>query len=456
MTRKISALLVLAMLSGLVSGCGTAENSDSSAPSSDAAGESQASSQAATDEEITIEVRWANIPESTQKVWRENVFAPFEEEHPNVTVDFQSLPNQDQTLRVQLSAGSGPDMFRIDTTDVSEFAKTGFIADLQSYREEYKLDEKMYDWALRACEYDGNLYALPAAVETSDLTYNKTLLDQLGMPVPKTREEFVQACEAAQENGLVAVSWGYSGVPALMGWFYGHYLTTYSGPENVKKLLNGEITFNDPNIRGAFELMKADWDAGYYNDKKSGAISMDEARSLFNNSKSVFNMEGSWLTMADTEPGTWQFEWGQTQWPSMREGVPAAGDMAVGGCIGINAASECVELCADMMIEFYLDQDRVAQAVSQGYSTPALDIDESLYPSDMHEDIKTALECQKEIINADAIGYAPWGFFPTKMKAFLDDNLDKVLYDQMSIDDFLSQAQALLEEDIENGYQFPG
>ena len=157
--------------------------------------------------------------------------------HPNVTVDFQSLPNQDQTLRVQLSAGSGPDMFRIDTTDVSEFAKTGFIADLQSYREEYKLDEKMYDWALRACEYDGNLYALPAAVETSDLTYNKTLLDQLGMPVPKTREEFVQACEAAQENGLVAVSWGYSGVPALMGWFYGHYLTTYSGPENVKKAI---------------------------------------------------------------------------------------------------------------------------------------------------------------------------------------------------------------------------
>ena len=28
MKRKISALLVLAMLSGLVSGCGTAENSD--------------------------------------------------------------------------------------------------------------------------------------------------------------------------------------------------------------------------------------------------------------------------------------------------------------------------------------------------------------------------------------------------------------------------------------------
>ena len=67
MKRKISALLVLAMLSGLISGCGTAENSDSSAPSSDAAGESQASSQAATDEEVTIEVRWANIPESTQK-----------------------------------------------------------------------------------------------------------------------------------------------------------------------------------------------------------------------------------------------------------------------------------------------------------------------------------------------------------------------------------------------------
>lgn len=454
MKRKISALLVLAMLSGLVSGCGTAENSDSSAPSS---GEtiSQNASESSEEEKI-ITISWTNIEESRQKVWEDNVFAPFREKYPNVTIDFQRVPDQEQTLRVQLAANSAADMFSMDCTDVFDYATAGFLVDLERYREEYNLDEKMYDWALAACQYDGKLYALPHSVESSDLTYNKDLLDQLGLEVPKTREEFVEACNTAIENDLIAVSWGYSGVPVLVAWLYGHYLTTYAGPENVEKLLKGEITFQDSNIRGAFELMKSDWDAGYFNNKQSGAIGLDEARSLFNNSKAVFNMEGSWLTMADTEPGTWQFEWGQTQWPSMRDGVEAAGDISVGECIGFNAASENVDLCIEMMLEFYLNENQTAKAVSEGFSTPALDLNADLYSEDMHEDTAKALECQEKIMDSDKVGYAPWGFFPSKMKVFLDENLDKIFYDQMTMDDFLNQAQALLEEDLENGYQFAG
>ena len=62
--------------------------------------------------------------------------------------------------------------------------------------------------------------------------------------------------------GLIPVSFGYSGANLLLTWPYEHYLTCYAGGEKTAQLLKGEITFDDPDIKGAFELLKADWDAG--------------------------------------------------------------------------------------------------------------------------------------------------------------------------------------------------
>ncbi|MDC7289598.1 ABC transporter substrate-binding protein [Blautia schinkii] len=411
---------------------------------------------AETDEEITITLSWTNIPAHKQEIWQKYVFDPFKEKHPNVTIDFQCIPDQEQTTRVQLAAGAAADMFSMDCTDVFDFASSGFIVNLQEYREKYNLDEEMYDWALKACEYNGELYALPHSVETSDMTYNNDLLKELGLEVPQTREEFEKACETALEQDIIPIAWGYSGVPVLVAWFYGHYLTTYAGPENVKKLLNGEITFEDENIRGAFETMKADWDAGYINDKKSGAISNDEARSLFMNGKALFNMEGSWYPMADVEVGTWKFDWGQAKWPSMRDGVPAAGDISVGECVGINSKTEYPELCMELLLDFYLNRERAAAASAEGFSTPAAKLSAEDYPEEMHEDSVKAIAFEKEIMSADIVGYAPWGFFPSKMKVYIDDNLDKILYDQITLDEFLKEAQERLEQDLADGYQFAG
>lgn len=411
---------------------------------------------AAEEEDITITICWTNIPTEKQEVWEKYVFTPFREKHPNVTIDFQCIPDQEQTVRVQVAAGAAADMFSMDCTDVFDYASGGYIINLEEYREQYNLDEAMYEWALKACEYQGELYALPHSVESSDLTYNNDLLKQLGLEVPETREEFVEACEKALENDIIPIAWGYSGVPVLVAWFYGHYLTTYAGPENVKKLLTGEITFEDENIRGAFETMKADWDAGYINDKKSGAISNDEARSLFLNGKALFNMEGSWLPMADVMAGSWNFDWGQAKWPAMREGAVAAGDISVGECIGINSNAEHPELCVELMLDFYLAEELPGFASSEGFSTAAVKLTEDDYPEEMPEDSRKAIEFEREIMSGEVTGYAPWGFFPSKMKVYLDENLDKILYDQISIDQFLEEAQAKLEQDFADGYQFAG
>ena len=266
----------------------------------------------------------------------------------------------------------------------------------------------------------------------------------------------MDVCNAALEAGLIPVSFGYSGANLLLTWPYEHYLTCYAGGEKTAQLLKGEITFDDPDIKGAFELLKADWDAGYINDKKSGAITNDEARILFANQKAVFNYEGPWLILADGAAKTWDFEWGQCAWPSMKDGTPAGSAITLGEAIGINANSQVSDLCMEMMMDFYSNEELMAQAVAEGFSTPAVPIDSATYPEDMDENIRKALDAQNENMNLETVGYAPWGFFPAKTTTFLDDNLDKVFYDKMDLDTFIDKANETIAEDFADGYVFAG
>ena len=404
----------------------------------------------------TITIAWTNIMESQQEIWEKYIFEPFEEKHPEVTIDFQCLPDLQNTVRVQVAAGAGPDMFYMDSVDIPDYASTNRILSLENYRKEYNLDDSMYDWAIRSCLYKDEMYALPASVEATAMTYNKNLLDQLGKDVPTNREEFVDVCNAALEAGLIPVSFGYSGNNLLLTWPYEHYLTCYAGGEKTAQLLKGEITFDDPDIKGAFELLKADWDAGYINDKKSGAITNDEARILFANQKAVFNYEGPWLILADGAAKTWDFEWGQCAWPSMKDGTPAGSAITLGEAIGINASSQVSDLCMEMMMDFYSNEELMAQAVAEGFSTPAVPIDSAAYPEDMDENIRKTLDAQNENMNLETVGYAPWGFFPAKTTTFLDDNLDKVFYDKMDLDTFIDKANETIAEDFADGYVFAG
>ena len=404
----------------------------------------------------TITIAWTNIMESQQEIWEKYIFEPFEEKHPEVTIDFQCLPDLQNTVRVQVAAGAGPDMFYMDSVDIPDYASTNRILSLENYRKEYNLDDSMYDWAIRSCLYEDEMYALPASVEATAMTYNKNLLDQLGKDVPTNREEFVDVCNAALEAGLIPVSFGYSGANLLLTWPYEHYLTCYAGGEKTAQLLKGEITFDDPDIKGAFELLKTDWDAGYINDKKSGAITNDEARILFANQKAVFNYEGPWLILADGAAKTWDFEWGQCAWPSMKDGTPAGSAITLGEAIGINANSQVSDLCMEMMMDFYSNEELMAQAVAEGFSTPAVPIDSAAYPEDMDENIRKALDAQNENMNLETVGYAPWGFFPAKTTTFLDDNLDKVFYDKMDLDTFIDKANETIAEDFADGYVFAG
>lgn len=462
LVKAIGLSLCMTMLAGMTA-CGnekadSEKQADTKDSTADTDQDADSKDEGGQDEEeqITLSFYWGSLEDDVQKVWYDAFFDPFVEEHPNVTIDFQCLPDVQETLRVQLAAGSGPDLFMLDCFDVPDYVEAGTLKDLTGYQEQYKWDEVIYDWALDAGSIDGKLYGVAHGSEATSMYCNLDILKELGCEIPKTRAEFEEVCTKAADAGYIPIEYGYSGANENQQWIYDHYLGNYSGRENLKKLFTGELKFTDDVIKGSFELLKEDWDAGWINQGQSGAITNDEARTFFQNGQAVFCTEGTWLTMETFSPGTLEFDWECTVWPSMKDGVPASGSAGIGAVIAVNENTEHADLCAELLNYFYSDEQRLANAIATGYPTLCCNVDEALYPDDMADDIRKTLDSMAEILGQESVGYAPWSAYPSDTNIYLMNNLDKVYYGEYTVDQFCEEVQKVLDQELADGFEFVG
>ena len=133
MKKWIRVLLTAMLTVSLAAGCGAqaennAEKQDS--PQVQTGQDAQSPNVQSDGEKKEINITWTNIKESQQQVWQDYVIKPFQEKHPDVTVNFQGIPDLQNTIRVQIGAGAGPDMFYMDSIDIPDFASTGHLLNI--------------------------------------------------------------------------------------------------------------------------------------------------------------------------------------------------------------------------------------------------------------------------------------------------------------------------------------
>jgi ABC-type glycerol-3-phosphate transport system substrate-binding protein len=405
-----------------------------------------------------IEFHWQTLEESEEQNWRTYFLEPYMEKNPDVVINFETIPENREAFRVQLAAGAGPDIFTMDAFDIKELGDADRILSLEKYSRKYGWKSFMFDWAYNSCEYNGELYALPYAAEVTLIWYNKTFMDQYGWKVPKTRAEFEQSSQKAIGQGLMPIAYGYSGLPLLQQWLYDHYINGYAGAKKLVELLQAKTDFSDPLIQGAFQLLKDDWDRGWWNDKLSGGITINEGRALFTNGKSLFNPEGTWLAYGGIEQMGSNYEFSADAWPSMRDGVGPTTSVANGEVILVNKITKHPDVCADIFNFLYTELDTIAKGIGYGgMEMLGRDVDPSYYPEDIDPYVRLGLELTDRLMRTvDNIGYSPWGFYPNKTNQYLMDNLDRVFLDRATVAEYLAEAQEKFEEDLSDGYVFTG
>ena len=127
----------------------------------------------------------------------------FNEEYPNVTINYESVPfgEAQNKFKTAAEAGSGaPDIMRAEVAWVPEFAAAGHLYALDGTA--LLEDNNFLETPLSSNVYDGKTYGVPQVTDTLGLMYNKELFEKAGITeAPTTWEEVDEAAQAAQGEG---------------------------------------------------------------------------------------------------------------------------------------------------------------------------------------------------------------------------------------------------------------
>ncbi|MBT2410590.1 ABC transporter substrate-binding protein [Streptomyces sp. ISL-12] len=117
-----------------------------------------------------------------------------------VRVEHTSVPPASLVPRVlrQASSRTLPDLLMLDNADLQQVAQTGALTPL----DQYGIDTSGFaEGILSAGTYDGKVYGLAPYVSTVALFYNKDMLAEAGVAVPRTWDELKEAAAELTRPG---------------------------------------------------------------------------------------------------------------------------------------------------------------------------------------------------------------------------------------------------------------
>ena len=171
--------------------------------------------------------------------------------HPNVTVEFEVVPNTGylEKINTALFAGNPPDVMRnLDFNP--EWAREGLLEPIDDYLTDFDRED-FVDYALNDGLIDGNYYVWPWNNSNngmgSTLLLNKEIFEERGVPIPDghwTIDEFLEAAEQltfTREDGtqIYAITVAAQDVENSMAWVY-RYGAQYLNDDNTAFALNSE------------------------------------------------------------------------------------------------------------------------------------------------------------------------------------------------------------------------
>jgi sorbitol/mannitol transport system substrate-binding protein len=151
----------------------------------------------------------------------ESLISNFEEENPDISVEFSILPENELRDRVTqdiATQGGQYDVVTIGTYEVPIWAENGWITNLDDYAGEGDYDpDDLIPPIRQALSYEDSLYAVPFYGESSFLMYRKDLFDQAGLTMPEqpTWQEVAEFAKTlhAPDNNLAGIC-----LRGLPGW----------------------------------------------------------------------------------------------------------------------------------------------------------------------------------------------------------------------------------------------
>lgn len=213
-------------------------------------------------------------------------------------MEYTYVANSDfnNVLSTQLAAGEGPDII-MDGTNFPAEIKAGNVEDISEADFVSEFDEA----GMALCTADGKTYGIPSYGWFSGIWCNTAILEECGVEVPKTFDEFVAACKTINEKGYTAYGFGIAddttATSSLLGYLENSYYhnNDEANPDGIDfdtKFAMGEVTM-DGHINDSVNKWCTLVDEGLIASESLG-ISCQEMLNSFKNGEVAFLHGGPW------------------------------------------------------------------------------------------------------------------------------------------------------------------
>jgi multiple sugar transport system substrate-binding protein/raffinose/stachyose/melibiose transport system substrate-binding protein len=295
---------------------------------------------------------WHNSTTGEGKAYWEDTAAAFEDANPNVTIEIQSLQNEemDGKLQTALNSGDAPDVFMArGGGKLADVVKAGQVMDLSEGISDAAKDA--VGGALSAFEIDGKNYGMPVAILPSGIYYSSDLFSQAGITAPPTTIEELEAADAQlRAASITPIAVGAKSAWPAAHWYYNFALRECS--QDVLDAAAESRSFDDECWLTAGEDLQAFLETEPFNEGFLTTTAQEGAGSsagLLANHEVAMELMGAWNpgVIADLTPDKKPLP--DLQWfpfPEVPGGKGEPGAM-MGGVDGyscwVDAPKECVD-----------------------------------------------------------------------------------------------------------------
>ena len=145
-----------------------------------------------------------------------------------------------------------------------------------------------------AAMYNGHVYFLPLTQHFVGFFYNKKVFSAHGVTPPRTWDEFLRAVATLRRKGVVPVALGAKAKWPAQFWF-DYLLLRTTSIEYRDRLLNGNASFTDPEVRRVFALWRDLVRAGAFNANPNELEFDRGAAAMVHRGEAAMTLMGTWL-----------------------------------------------------------------------------------------------------------------------------------------------------------------
>ena len=155
-------------------------------------------------EKVTLKyITWLNF-DAAREVYKNHFFGPFEKQHPNIKIDFETFPWSAYWQKVQtdFAAGNPADIVEMSADNKGLLIRNKLLVNLQSYFDRDINLDNFYEISTARGRFPletGDLYGMYTMLGTGILYYNRDIFNKAGAPYPNENWDTKELVEVAKK-----------------------------------------------------------------------------------------------------------------------------------------------------------------------------------------------------------------------------------------------------------------